>query len=827
MSNTIRKVRNIVLHILFLAALFVVSVLFFSRMINQVAPDAAENMKESTFPLVYMQRGGVNFNCLHGYAQEMDVSRLRDGVTPLSADRSIDILIQGFSASVEKVSYEVIAIDTKEVLENTQVIKLNQDNDYLSATLTLQNNFLMNREYALKIQLTTGGRVLWYYTRILLADGLHTDDYLNYVSGFYDKTVNRTDLNTIGAAVEPDETTDEEQTLAYMDIHDSVSQLTWSELRPQIYYKPTPQICEINRNTATLSMEYRIAAVGDGGVTEIFNVREYYRVRYTDSRVFLLNFERTTEEVFNPENSVLDKKGIRLGIRGKDVTFMTDARQRVIAFVQSGELWTYENATAKLTRVFGFPQDSNMDYRDFYQGSKIRILKVSETGDVWFTVTGYMNRGMHEGGNGVSLCFYEQSTDTVDEKVFLQSSEPHDLLERDTATLSYVTSDNSTFYVLQDGQLLRVDLRSRGYDIVAQNVHENCCVGSSDGRYFAFLPEGEEYGSISLSVLDLETGQSRELSAPEGEKIRPVCFLKEDLVYGFARDTDLAETTLESGYFPMYRLVIEDGEGNVLKDYKPSGCYVTKAEVSDSMLALTRVRKIPGSSGFVSADPDQIVNTDTTDAVSVGISTEYSSRKQTQILLRTGSSISAVNPEIVRSKIIAYETPRTLLLPENTERERLYSVYAGSVLQRRFARPNEALALADSMVGVVVNELQEYVWVRGDKTVRAEIELKNVPDAMRAGIMDTDRLEKATGKRAVDLSGCTLDEVLYFVSHGTPVIALTAEGARVIVGYDEYNTYLLRPGEDEWYYYGMNDSTELFARSGNVFVTLLQASATG
>ena len=821
MSNTIHKVRNIVLHTLFLAALFVVSVLFFSRMINQVSPDAAETMKECTFPLVYMQRGGVNFNCLHGYSQEMDVSRMRDGVTPLSADRTIDILIQGFSASVERVSYEVIAIDTKEVLENTQVIKLDQDNDYLSATLNLQSNFLMNREYALKIQLTTGGRVLWYYTRILLADGLHTDDYLNYVSGFYDKTVNRTDLNTIGAAVEPDETTDEEQTLAYMDIHDSVSQLTWADLRPQIYYKPTPQICEINRNTATLSMEYRIAAVGESGTTEIYNVREYYRVRYTDSRVFLLNFERTTEEVFNPENSVLDKKGIRLGVRDKNVSYMTDPRQRVIAFIQGGELWTYENAGAKLTRVFGFPQDSNMDYRDFYQGSKIRILKVSSEGDVWFIVTGYMNRGMHEGGSGVSLCFYEQATDTVDEKVFLQSSEPHDLLERDTNGLAYVTQDNSIFYLLQDEQLFRVDLRSRGYDILAENVHENCFAGSSEGRYFAWLEEGEEYASSTLSILDLETGEQRSVTAPEGEKIRPVCYLKEDLIYGYARDTDLAEATLGSGYFPMYRLMIEDGEGNVLKDYKPAGCYVTDAVVSDSMLALTRVRRIPGRSGFVSADPDQIVNTDTADTVSVGIATEYSSRKQTQVLLRTGSSISAGNPEVIRSKMIAYETPRTMLLPEKTEREKLFSVYARSVLQRRFARPNEAVALADSLVGVVVNEIQEYVWVRGDKTVRAEIELKNVPDAMRGGIMDTDRLEKATGKRAIDLSGCTLDQVLYFVSHGMPVIALTAEGARVIVGYDEYNTCLLRPGEDEWYYYGMNDSTQLFEESGNIFVTLL------
>ena len=72
-----------------------------------------------------------------------------------------------------------------------------------------------------------------------------------------------------------------------------------------------------------------------------------------------------------------------------------------------------------------------------------------------------------------------------------------------------------------------------------------------------------------------------------------------------------------------------------------------------------------------------------------------------------------------------------------------------------------------------------------------------------------------------DLSGCTLDQMLYFVGHGHAVQAITAEGPRTIVGYDEFNTYLLRPGEDEWYYYGMNDSTDLFAQAGNVFYTVM------
>lgn len=46
----------------------------------------------------------------------------------------------------------------------------------------------------------------------------------------------------------------------------------------------------------------------------------------------------------------------------------------------------------------------------------------------------------------------------------------------------------------------------------------------------------------------------------------------------------------------------------------------------------------------------------------------------------------------------------------------------------------------------------------------------------------------------IDLSGCSLDSVLYEISAQRPVIAKTgADTSVVIVGYDEYNTWLYDP----------------------------------
>ena len=94
MSEQFRTFRNIVIRVFVFIAVYVLAVMISSRLINQYAPDTATQMPSSTFPLVYMQQNGINFNCLHGYNHEMDVSQMRYSITPLSEKREIKICIQ-------------------------------------------------------------------------------------------------------------------------------------------------------------------------------------------------------------------------------------------------------------------------------------------------------------------------------------------------------------------------------------------------------------------------------------------------------------------------------------------------------------------------------------------------------------------------------------------------------------------------------------------------------------------------------------------------------------------------------------------------------------
>ena len=75
----------------------------------------------------------------------------------------------------------------------------------------------------------------------------------------------------------------------------------------------------------------------------------------------------------------------------------------------------------------------------------------------------------------------------------------------------------------------------------------------------------------------------------------------------------------------------------------------------------------------------------------------------------------------------------------------------------------------------------------------------------------------------LDLSGCSLDAILYYVNQDLPVLALLDDGnAVLIVGFNELNIVVMDPVTGTLYKKGMNDSTEWFEQNGNHFITYIR-----
>ena len=224
---------------------------------------------------------------------------------------------------------------------------------------------------------------------------------------------------------------------------------------------------------------------------------------------------------------------------------------------------------------------------------------------------------------------------------------------------------------------------------------------------------------------------------------------------------------------------------------------------------------------------DHIMNNVQQEEKAITVNAKVTERQGMQIRLNFSSSIRDKNPLVMVSKMMESQENRTLNMEvEKTQDGQAYYVYAKGKLDSIFTRPNEAIVRADEQTGVVLNRAQQYVWERGNLKTRVTMELGDIPEVFKTGELDTDALAEGLGSSGtvLNLTGCSLQSVLYEVSASRPVIAKISDTESVlIIGYDPYNTILYNPVTQETYPYGLNDSTELFQSAGNVFISYIES----
>ena len=238
------------------------------------------------------------------------------------------------------------------------------------------------------------------------------------------------------------------------------------------------------------------------------------------------------------------------------------------------------------------------------------------------------------------------------------------------------------------------------------------------------------------------------------------------------------------------------------------------------MIELKRV--VWNGTAYVETNSENIMNNPQDLKETVNIRLISNDRKGVQVALDFSKSAKNKSMLVLEAEHEVPEINNTLTITAPKNDNELYYIYAGGRLDSIKERANEAINYAEEKLGVVLNNQQQYIWERGNRGEKASIDPANVPEAVLAGTLDVNELQKNLGEdyTVLNLTGCTLDSVLYQISQQRAVVALTATGEHVvIVGYDRFNTILYNITTKETYYSGINDSTNLvFAPAGNVFV---------
>ena len=805
-----------------LLVIFICGVAGFSSLMNYQSTDNKTDMETASSPSMAMMIEDTEVNRMYAYADDMDVRFVRDGLTPVGTDRSLKVSIIPNGREIDSLVYEVCTSDGEQVIENNKIRSFTEEEDgRLTVEFTLSQPILMNQEYALTFTLSTEDGTWNYYTRILQRAGLSTAQYVEFVNSFYTKTFAQDDTGDLTTYLEPD-TSVVSNSFRSLDIHSDVDMITWGDLNPQISRPGIPTIEDISENSGSISLTYYISAENENGEVEKYQVDEFYRMSYNQTRVYLLDFQRHVKQVLTTEQNLVSNGKINLGITDTDVQYMSDSTGTILAFVQQGDLWSYNIETNKMTRVFSFRDTGSNDERNDINRHDIKIVRVSENGDIDFILYGYMNRGQHEGQVGTSVYHYSAEQNAMEEEFFLRRRQSSEFLQKDVEKLSYVSVDGK-LYLLLEGNRYRFQMEEKTYEVLQEQIEDDCFFVSENSRYAAWMDGMDPYNTTSITFIDFNTGEQKTIQADQGTRIRLFGFINNDLIYGVANESDIVTNASGGTDFAMTEVRIQNFDGELVKSYHQDGYYVLDVTSQENLLELSRATKVGDS--FAGTSGDQIMNnvrSKQDEVFSVITSTTVRQGNVTSIQFAADSS--GQPPLVVDTKII--ENPdRTLNMELSSESEDKYYVYGGGELSGIYDSASQAVAKAEEESGIVLNTAQQYIWEAGNTGDRASISAQDLPEAVAQASLDAAALNEALkgqGK-VIDMTGCTLEQILYEVSAQRPVIAKGENGqAVVIIGYDDYNTILYNPSTQETYYFGMQDSTDTFQANGNVFLCYLE-----
>jgi hypothetical protein len=839
--------------VIILIAVFVASLYFFSKDIKEVVfeRDNTTRMKDVTFPLVTIKTGGNTVNMLHGYGNNMDANKIREVVTPLGTDKTFEVQFNKKDLEIKKLNYEVREFSGNALIESDSISVFEENGDLQTAKIKLNADLTAGKEYAVKITLITNKtEKIYYYHRIKLYEQSHLPEKLNFVMDFHNAIMNKSKAQDIIKYLEPSNTADN-STLAYVNINSSFDLVSWGSLHPTVITDIVPTVREIYEDTASVELNYYIKAEVARN-TETYKVTEFYRVRYAPDRMYLLNYERHMESLFDINLASISKSELKLGITSdSEVPYKAGADNTKLAFVRSGELWFYDMGNNEITRVFSFRQQKSDYLRDLYDQHNIRIINMDAEGNLDFMVYGYMNRGQYEGRVGIILYHYLRAENRIEELVYIPVDEPYQRLKENLGDLAYLNSKD-IFYIQVYDTIYAYNLITRKLSETAASVNKKQVMVLKDLNYVAWQEDADPKRSNNIYIMNLETGEKDTISSKTGYKIRLMDMIDSNIIYGFVNDKDISSTVDGSIIAPLNRLEIAASDKSILKSYSRSGIYFTNVSVKDNVIELKCVKKSEenGKTIFAPAADDQIMNRKAAQTSFIGITSRVTDKTLTEyyMALPAGFVMKSLPKVSTTVNTVITQDP-TVRLPKTQSKQLYYYPYITGGIAGAYENAAAAIEVARNGIGVVLNSKEQLVWERGVKSAGAEItQMKDMTwtPSSKDNVIECVRLVLACQGAAADmaqlsnkssaydafkayskytpvrLTGSTLDDVLYYVSVGRPVIAMTdSHNAVIIYGYDAFNIMILDPSKGSVSKMGLQDSTKLFENAGNVFLSYL------
>ena len=841
---------SVMLKVLYCAVVFIASLFILSAIMNRGNTDMTAVMEEPSFPDIVFVKNGLEYNRMHGYSQDMDIAMMQGTVTPLSDDRLLDIYVRKYGNTIKSINFTVRNIADGRLIENSAVTEYHENEEGIRADLMLKDLLEEGREYSLMVTLVgEDGREFDYYTTIIKRADLSEAEKLDFVYSFHKSTYSRNEAEEkLAKYMESDETGDN-TTLSRVDLHSSLDQLAWGVLKPEEIISPVAYINEIDEETADIRLEYAVRIADIEHNPELF-VSEKYRIRLGGERIYLLDYVRECEQIFKPGISVIAGNKIVLGITDREVVMAENNDGSDLAFVNAGRLFVYDSSDDSLAYVFGSHDGDISDRRETERENGIRICSVDETGNVRFIVYGYMNRGKHEGSMGTAVYYYDNVLNTVMEEVFIPYDGAFPCLAENIKRQVYAGSDGFVCSY-RDGSFLKTVLDSNVTEVLAEGLSETEFRASKDGSMAAWVEAGNAYDAGEMHILNMVTGRSTDVKSEKGEYIRPVGFFGNDVIYGIARAGDIYEDKSGRTVFPMYCLRIKGEDGSIKKEYREENIYVTGIEEGSGMYRLKRV-KLTGSR-FEEIEDDRLMDNSTPVYGKNTVAPVVTDVYETVIQIALKRNVSIDKLQYPEPKFVIFEGNRTAEQKKNEAGRQGFYVFKSGAVSGHYDILADAVEKSINEGGVVRDPAGRAVYMKTQLIAKNQIMAIEAPgraaegasytadDCIRRvaafeGIRQKGDANSMSDKKEVlaefkeslpeyeilDLSGCSMEAVFYYLAMDIPVIALKNNAYVLLTGYNDTEIVVYDPLDGSLSKKSRQVLNEEFEDSGNIFFTYLR-----
>lgn len=838
--------KKVILKGLVFLAVFVLTLYVAGRILNKDHDNLTMAMTPASLPVVYLGWDSSWMNMMSGYTREMDPVYEREAETILDGNRGLNFLVKTFGSSVKKVSFQVRTVDGARLIEEGEVNHLEHKSDSVLGRLTLKDLIDADQEYALRLTLDVSGKgEVYYYTRIIWSDGLHLTEKLQFVQDFHQRLFELEQARELTRYLETNSKLEKNESFHKVNIHSTLKQITYGDLQVKEIGEPLIYLRDISGQTAAFSIHFLVGR--DGENEPVYHAEEYYRIRYTTDRMYLLDYERTMTQLPKVEELYANDKML-LGIRDEDVSYIESADGSIVVFEQAGFLYSYDANENKLVEIYGTNGGDLGDIRTLNSRQKIKILDIDEGGNIAFAVYGYMNRGRHEGETGVYVYSYNSHINAVEELVSIPYDKHPSILMTQVDELLYLNRERQ-LYLSLDQQIFQIDLTDRTYEKLVDISRDDSLFVSENASVLVWATGEDRYHSRRMTIRALDKDTQRELVVAAGEAVMPLGFMHEDIIYGVARTDELFRDGAGHMVFPMYKICIASEEGELLKEYSQAGVYVTGCEIEANQITLHRLKRTDNGS-FAELYDDHITNNleeikkkNTVVVAEIDVYERY-------VQLKVKSDIDTKTIKQLTPKEVVYEGGRQMELPGAGEVQRFY-VYGRNGAMGVFLSPAGAVNMAYELAAPVMNDRGEYIWTKektasknqimaiketkaaqGQSSLAACLDIiltyngivSDAQSLLDAGKTPMEILsENLTDQEVVDMTGCNMQAMLFYVNRDIPVLAMLDSGDAVLItGFNEQNVVICDPKTGFLGKKGMNDSTKYFEENGNCFFTYVR-----